>query len=298
MKTRVCRHKSTESVPSSDGGDWQDTKLHVEKGSGSQHGAQASDSAYETMSVNMMFRTSFELQQAESCGGNRERKGSSPHTTADRNIVDKLFQDFVAIKMKEVDDSVPSQQGLVSLPVEEMNRLLDEEITSIKSRSVVSNLYDEDSQEANDSQVKQQGVGDCNDSAHSSADGSAAFPNSSEVLYIAQQSESSCGEPSKVADSTADLDVSGHSPSESGVKKAGEWAIGVKAVFEHPLADSGACDWASSAKAVLGKKPLHGVKKLGVSIGQESLARILGIWKNGKILEDGNKFLTDVQVER
>jgi hypothetical protein len=40
-------------------------------------------------------------------------------------------------------------------------------------------------------------------------------------------------------------------------------------------------------KVVFGKKPLEGVKKIGLSIGQESLARIMGNWKHGKILEDG-----------
>ena len=302
MKTRVSRPKSPESVALAVAGDVQETKLQEESASG--YGAGASNSAHGSMSVNMMFRTSLELQQAESCGSNRERRSSSYQSSADRNIVDKLFQDFVAIKMKEVDDS-PIVQGLASLPMEEMNRLLDEEITSIKSRSVVSNLYDEDSEEANDSEVKQ-GDGDCDDSeakndghfsdingAQSIADGSAAVSNSSEALDIVPQSDLSCSRPSRVAESAADLGAFGHPPSDSGVKKTGEWAGGVTAVFEHPTTDSGAGDVPGGVKALFGKKPQLGVRKLGLTIGQESLARILGNWKNGKILEDGNNFLTD-----
>ena len=321
MKTRVPRPKLTESAPP--GGGPQNPTLLKEELSESGRRAQTS----ETMSVNMMFRTSFELQQAENCGTNKDQKSSSHQSSADNNIVDKLFQDYVAIKMKEVDD-VPGDKGAVALSMEEMNRLLDEEITSIKSRSVVSNLYDEDSEEANEGENSRQGDGDCNDSAQSSADGSSALPNSSGVSKTAPLSESKTaplsesktaplseapsGGPSTLGTAAAEVGLLGRPLADSGgggglpradrgARETGQWA-GVTAMFEHPPVGSGAKEEAGGhtggVKVLFGKKPMFGGKKLGVSIGQESLARILGNWKNGKILEEGNNFLFELQANK
>ncbi|KAK7108882.1 hypothetical protein V1264_016539 [Littorina saxatilis] len=284
MKTRVPK-RNTESGSSKASAD-------VLQKNDTFGETQTRDSAQERMSVNAMFRTSFELQQAEGSGTSMKDSDSGHQGDTDKNIVDKLFQDFVAVKMKGVDQAYEGdgEKDTVSSSMEEINRLLDAEITSIQSRSVVSQLYDDNSDDGNDARVEHESSKDQDsgayisnttgdDSGSGSVEQSGTFSSHSSLLTTSLSEAGS--QAAKDGEATRSVTKSGDAGNSSDLS----------GMFE----DVGTV---AAGAPLPAKKPLLGIKKLGLSIGQESLARIMGNWKNGKILEEGEVASTDSEAEK
>ncbi|XP_076445441.1 uncharacterized protein LOC143283167 isoform X2 [Babylonia areolata] len=270
---RTQAETSAEEVPQKQESAEQASHGDHSEGSGKGEEVLPADSAPEAMSVSRMFQTSLELQQAEMGSGQKEERAPSHR----RNIVDQLFQDFMTTKMREVDETAKdlpeednlcdgeSEQAQVSSSMEEINRLLDAEITSIKSRSVEAGLTQEGVFVSKNDSDKTQGRSSENSENTFAVDLSDA-PSANVLLesgHISTQLHSVVDVFADDADTAAVKDVdSGGGLGEVSGPSGGE----VKGLLVR-------------------KKPE--TKKLGLSIGAESLARIMGNWKNGHILEEG-----------
>lgn len=127
-------------------------------------------------SVNQLLKQSLHLNQVLSETGSKETQlgknvsKSLPHLSSTTSIVDNLFKDFIASKIQKVDDGPPTKTACnkngeeailgpsaeenrayptYAMSIEEINRLLDAEISSIKSRGIVSSHYDDADDDSN-----------------------------------------------------------------------------------------------------------------------------------------------------
>ena len=309
VKTRVPRDKindqsiSSHTEKSTSGtGDTSSTRILVEERSATVEKSKESDSAESSncgversdhpahsvqdsqeTSVNKMLQTSLELQQVET-SVNKEEKTKRHRSLVDRSIVDKLFQDFVTTKMKGIEEfptgkpdedsnaGTENKKEHVSTSIEEMNRLLDAEITSITSRSAVTDLVSESHERlaVDERQRVESSVEKVDEAASSDLAELTASPQN----------------PPPANPSSA---AGGASPSRPFPSLSGKPAV----EDDENLLTQGQV---MQPKGIFGKKLTLGTKKLGLSIGQESLARILGNWKNGRILEDGKQYMVLVLV--
>lgn len=245
----------------------------ADKSDVSSHGAhktQPSSSVPDAMSVNRMLQTSLGLPQTETGSGHKEERSQGYYH---KNIVDQLFQEFVSTKMREVDDRLnaasgedsaktESEKNPVSESIEEMSRLLDAEITSIKSRNVVASLAVED--------VVWSGI---NSSEKTQADHQSMDQSNGTfaVPYVSDRVWDSGSEQSQPSAPTLSMvEISTESAADAGETASKE--------------TTGSCGVEGAGLVV--RKKLE-VKKLGLSIRPESLARITGHANNGRTLEDG-----------
>lgn len=290
-------------------------------------------------SVNMLLRNSLEQSRAKSGIEDCSNTHDSASDTCDQvarakgsqtSIVDELFKEFIAAKMKQVSNGsnnpsvklVPSacrnEYGAASddpdplaVSMEEINRLLDAEITFIQSRSTAS-LQDMDS-ENNEENSCTETLTAAHSPGHlpskflaSDLQETANVPASTKIPVhrlsaLVSDLNSGIGLGERNEKPVKGSTLSCHLPAlenKDGVTLAAETMTevclpGTNAEKNIQLMVSGDSEGRQSQRvesrpvSLLGKKPQ--VKKLDIAIRQESLALIMGAAKmtSSKTFKDG-----------